>query len=114
MIVDRTPIEDYPFRGAFTRLMIDETKPLSERTEEETVILETECDIQESSRTEASGANNVTFAVYFPFSLNEGVSIRRGDVFTGDMYGVEVRGEVSGIFPTQLGGCEVHLKDFAR
>lgn len=114
MIVDRTLIEDYPFSGKFSRLTIDESKPLGERTETETVILETSCDIQEASRTEAWGANNVTFVVYYPFDPKVGVNIMRGDVFEGDMYGIEVVGEVNGIFPSQLGGCEVHLKEYMR
>lgn len=114
MIVDRTLIEDYPFSGKFTRLTVDESKPLDQRVEESVVILETECDIQEASRSEAYAASIITFVVYFPFDTNQGVSIRRGDLFEGDMYGVEVKGEVSGIFPTQLGGCEVHLKDYTR
>lgn len=111
MIIDRSLIEDYPFHGTFTRMTVDETKPLEERDEVEVTVLDTECDIQEASHTDVA-YNNVTFAVYFPFSVSDGVDVRRGDRFEGNMYGVEVKGEVSGIFPTQLGGCEVHLKDF--
>lgn len=112
MIADKSLISEYPFSGIFSRISIDESSPLEQREETEIVLLETECDIQEVSSTDGNAVNNVTFNVYFPFDTEDGVNIRRGDKFVGNMYGIEVKGEVDGIFPTQLGGCEVHLKDY--
>ena len=112
MEADFSLIEEYPFTGTFSRSTIDETAPLASRTETMTVILETVCDIQEATRSDVRGVVNDSFNVFFPFDKATGVTIRRGDRFDGNMYGVAVKGEVDGIFPTQLGGCEVHLKDF--
>lgn len=113
MVYDSSLIEEFPFMGTFYRRHIDMTKPLKERVVEEEILLETECDIQEATTSDNVGINTAIFNVYFPFDLEEGiVDLKRGDAFRGEMYGVEVNGEIDGIFPSQLGGCKVHLKDF--
>lgn len=113
MVVDTSLIEEYPFEGVFYRRHIDMDKPVKERVVEEEILLETICDIQEATTSDNVGVNNAIFNVYFPFDLEEGiVNIKRGDAFRGVMYGVEVNGEIDGLFPSQLGGCKVHIKDF--
>lgn len=113
MVIDTSLIEEYPFEGVFYRRHIDMTKPVKERVVEEEILLETVCDIQEATTSDNVGINNAIFNVYFPFDLEVGiVDIRRGDAFRGSMYGVEVNGEIDGLFPSQLGGCKVHIKDF--
>lgn len=111
MYIERDILEEYPFDGAFYTFGIDESKPLDEQVEEEILLFETKCDIQESTSTLAGGANTATFDIYFPFDKKTGVNLKRGDTFKGSFYGVKVDGMVDGIFPTQLGGCAVHLTD---
>jgi hypothetical protein len=110
MILDRNILQEYPFTGKFYYIDIDESKPLEERVPEEFVLLETPCDIQESQKSE-SGSIHASFNIYFPFKKEDGINIKRGDLFVGYMYGMKVDGQVIGVFPTQMGGCEVYLMD---
>lgn len=111
MTIDREMLEEYPFRGAFYEYRIDKTKPLKEQREEEILLLETECDIQEVGKSKSGGVINASFNVYFPFDKEKGINIKRGNTFKGTMYGMEVNGKVIGVFPTQMGGCVVYLTD---
>lgn len=111
MIVDRNITQEYPFDGTFYRFGIDESKPLDEQVEEEILIFETKCDIQESTSTVTNGNIIATFDVYFPFDKEKGINIKRGYTFRGEMFGLVVDGIIDGIFPSQLGGCQVHLID---
>lgn len=111
MYIERQSLQEYPFNGAFYTFGIDESKPLDEQVEEEILLFETKCDIQESTSTSNGGAISASFDVYFPFDKKVGVGLQRGDIFKGSFYGVKVEGIVQGLFPTQLGGCAVHLVD---
>lgn len=111
MIIDRSDFKEYPFRGKFTRTFIDKTKPRDEWTEETITVLETDCDIQEASKTDDGGFVNASFNVYFPFDKEVGVDLKRGDMFEGEAYGLKVNGEVIGVIPNQLSGCTCYIKD---
>lgn len=110
MIVNRNILQEYPFTGKFERQIIDETKPPLEQRPEMVVILETPCDIQEAQKSD-TGVIHASFNVYFPFNKEEGIKIQRGDYFSGMLYGMLVDGVVTGVFPTQMGGCQVYLTD---
>lgn len=113
MYIDRSETVEYPFEGEFYKKEIDKTLPPSEWVEEEVVVFTTKCDIQESAKQKsaASGFSSVSFNIYFPFDTNSGIEIKKGMFFRGSMYNMEVEGEVIGLFPTQLGGCAVYIKD---
>lgn len=103
-------IKEYPFRGEFYRIGIDEDKPpLEEQVEEKITILSTACDIQESSHTDGE-LLTADYTVYFPFS-GDLTEIKNGVSFEGDMYGSKVNGKVVGVFPSQLGGVKVYVQD---
>lgn len=108
--IDRN-ISEYPHEGHFYALTVDTSLPLDEREASETVILDTECDIQEAGSSVSGGIANASFSVYFPFDSEGEMPVRRGHLFKGRMYGMDVDGEVIGVFPTQLGGCVAYLKD---
>lgn len=110
MIIDRHIMQEYPFKGAFYIYGVDESKPAIEQVDEEILILETKCDIQEAQKSD-SEILIASYNVYFPFDKKEGIKIDRGMYFKGDMYGLHIDGEVIGVFPTQLGGCGVYLTD---
>lgn len=111
MIVDKNIIQEYPFDGAFYRLEKDMSKPPSQQKAEEVLVMEVKCDIQEAQKSDSSGVFTSTYNVYFPFDKESGVGVEKGMIFKGSFYGVEVEGEVFGLFPTQIGGCAVYLKD---
>lgn len=114
MYIDRNALQEYPYCGSFYRKEItDSTLPPSEWVEHEVVILTTKCDIQDSSKSKSGsdGFISGTYDVYFRFDKEQGVRVKKGDFFRGEMYGVEVCGEVIGVSPTQLGGCAVTIKD---
>lgn len=112
MYYDRALMDDgYPFEGVFYSYAVDESVPLEERQQSETEVLRVSCDIQEYSKSGANGVLVAAYNVYFLFDTTVGVPIKRGMIFKGDMYGVAVRGIVTGLFPTQLGGCICQISE---
>ena len=98
--------EEYPFHGIFYKVEIDDSKPLDGQVDEEIPIFETDMDMSDGGTLSTD-----TFRVYFPFkSGKEPISIKEGDLFKGVIYGMEQRGRVIGVYPTQLDGCTVLLK----
>ncbi len=115
MYIDRDILQEYPFEGEFYYIGIDESLPLEERVEVEMLRLKTLCDIQEASHTVKSNFIDATYTIYIPFDKdNEKVVIRRGDTFKADMYGLMVDGKVIGVFPSQMGGITVYIKDVTK
>lgn len=110
MYIDRHKIDEYPFVGVFYTSFIDNSKPLDERVEEEIVVLETPCDIQESQKSLSGTLTNV-YEVYFPFDKESGIEIKNGLLFKSNMYGLVINGKVGGTFPSQMGGCVVYVTD---
>lgn len=111
MYIDRNLLEEYPFEGVFYEYDVDPSKPLDEQVEVEKLVLQTKCDIQEAQKSDASGVITSKFNVYFPFDKGIGINIKRGMMFKGTAYGLEVNGIVVGINPTQLGGCCCYISD---
>ena len=110
--IDHNQFQDYPFRGQFFRMGVDESKPLDQQVEEKIVIFETDCDITESSHSWSRNFIWAKYAVYFPFDKkNDEVVVRLGDLFEANMYGLIVNGKVVGVFPSQLGGVTVYIQD---
>lgn len=111
MYIDYNDISEYPFTGEFYRTIIDDDASLLEQesSENEQIILNTKCDIQNVSQSRGSTLISASFVVFFPF--NEEISIKRGDMFRGSMYNMDVNGKVVGVFPTQLKGCVVYIDD---
>lgn len=110
--IDHNKLEDYPYRGQFYRIGIDDSKPLDEQEEEKIIIYETVCDITESSHSWSRNFIWAKYAVYFPYNKepNE-IEVRLGDLFEADVYGLMVNGKVVGVFPSQLGGVTVYIQD---
>lgn len=102
--------KEYPFRGTFFRIGIDMDKPPLDRVEENIIILETECDIQEASHTEGAFLK-ASYSVYFPIGESNLSDIKSGILFEGNMNGLKVNGKVAGVFPSQLGGVKVYVQD---
>lgn len=111
MLVDIEPLEEYLDHGTFYDYGVDDSKPLEEQVEEEIVVLETECDIQEANRSDASGIIKAYFNVFFPVEKGGKVNVKRGMKFKGDMSGLEVNGEVVSVAPSKLCGCVCTVKD---
>ena len=118
--IDRNILSDYPFKGRFYRIAIDESKPLDEQVEEEVTVLETECDVTESSHSWSNNFIWAKYAVYFPLKINEEigedniesqVKVKMGDLFEADVYGMRANGKVVGVFPSQLGGVTCYVQD---
>lgn len=112
MIIDNTPLVEYPFRGAFYEYGVDDSKPLDEQIEEEVLVLERECDIIHASQSDSGGNLKSFFKVYLPFDKDaDTVKIKRGMIFKGEAYGLVVNGTVFSVAPSQLGGIECYVED---
>lgn len=110
--IDSYDFEEYPYYGEFYRSVTTPSAIPSEMTDSKEILYETKCDIQESSKTKSgtTGFVSTTYNVYFPFNIDEDLPIVKGCLFKGYMYGMEIKGEVDGIFPTQFGTCSVYIK----
>ena len=103
--------DTYPFHGMFYRSGIDTDKPLLEQEEEKIVVLDTRCDITEGGTSKNESFISASFSIYFPFDEDKEFSVKRGDMFEGNMFGMEVNGKVLGVFPSDLGGAVAYLDD---
>lgn len=112
MYTNRFQLEEYPYRGVFYTVTIDESKPLDQQVETRKVLLTTQCDIVESSHTRTSDAIWSDFTIFFPFdNETDKIKIKVGNLFEANVHGMKVDGKVIGIFPSQLGGVTVYIQD---
>lgn len=112
MYTDRSLPTDYPYKGTFYRIAIDESKPLDQQVEEKIVVFETECDVTESSHSWSNNFIWAKYAVYFPFNKDtDEISVKMGDLFEANIYGMIANGKVVGVFPSQLGGVTCYVQD---
>lgn len=115
MFTDRNSHIEFEYKGTFYR--IDDYKSPdgdlidSNQNEEETVILETMCDIQETRKAFATDVIKKEYTVYFPFKADDGLppALKPGIYFRSEMYGMAVDGMVTGVYPTQMGGCTAYV-----
>jgi hypothetical protein len=113
MYIDRSILQEYPHEGRFLRIAPpDESLPLEEQRDTLEVVLTTRCDITEAGHTQYSNFVSASFAVFFPFNKDkEEITVKRGDIFESNQYGLLVNGKVVGVFPSQLGGCVAYIND---
>lgn len=112
MYIDRDILQEFPHYGYFYTVGIDESLPLDQQKEEKIILLETECDITESSHSWSTNFIWAKYAVYFPFNPDvDTLNITLGVQFEAKLYGLRVNGKVVGIFPSQLGGVTVYIQD---
>lgn len=116
MYTDRNTLIEFAYQGTFYRM---EDNPSDDgdliggdQGDTEVVVLETECDIQETNKLFNSGTITLGYTVYFPLDINEGMAIglKPGVYFRSDMYGMAVSGMVIGVYPSQMGGCIAYIK----
>lgn len=112
MYTNKNISREFPFDATFYTIEIDESKPLDQQREEKIVVLETKCDITESSHNYSSNFISAKFSVFFPFDSENGeVLVRVGHSFEADMYGMQINGKVVGVFPSQINGVTVYIQD---
>lgn len=100
-------LDEYPFYAIFYNIGVDESKPLDQQVEEKIISFETQCDVDDKN----NGLNNDIITLYFPFDANnEEIKIRLGDTMEVDTYGINQKGRVLGVRPSQLGGVKVMCK----
>ena len=118
MYTDRNALEEYAYKGVFykkeTNIPTDGNL-LEGDSEFETIILATECDIQETNKLFTSGVITMGYTVNFPTPTENGEEripdcLKPGIRFRGDMYGMAVEGMVIGVYPTQMHGCVAYIK----
>lgn len=136
MYINRSQLEMFPYKGTFFTKIIDESLPPSQQIPVDSLVLETNCDIQEVSQSDSGGFITASFAIYFPFAdfkqfllkhgitfkvqteneelafyIGEKFELRRGMSFKSNLYGMPVQGKIIGLFPTQMGMCKAYIKD---
>lgn len=111
MYIERDYIQEYPFKCRFYTTGVDESKPLEEQVEEEIEILSTMCDIHENSHSNGKFLS-ADYVVYVPFNKHtDRIQLKIGYMFSSNMYGLEINGKVTGVFPSQLGGIAIYIQD---
>ena len=116
MYIDRDiNAEEYPFRGTFY-INGEETLPEDgdlfggTSISEETIVLETECDVTETSRAFSAGAITASYDVYFPHIGDTIIDVQRGMMFRCNTDGINVSGIVVSVGVSKLGGIHAYIK----
>ena len=106
-------IDTFPYTGRFYKhVEPDYSLPLDERDEDEDeLVLETECDIQEVSKA-ANPVLIATFSVFFPWDVSVDLPLVRGMRFVGMMNSIQVEGMITNVVVSQLDGVVVYVKDY--
>lgn len=114
MYIDRDAMKDFPFHGTFYEIvktnpedgdLIDE-----DGTEVENILLERECDIQQSNKLVNSGTIMADFKIYIPCEVGEKLPVKFNTKFRCEDYAIPVQGYIVGLEYSQLGGCSFDLK----
>lgn len=79
-------------------------------TSEETILLATECDIQQAAKLINSGTIMADYKVFFPCEIGAQLPIRFNTNFKCEDYAIPINGRVVGLEYSQLGGCHVDIK----
>lgn len=103
MVINRNEIQKYPHNGIFKRF--------DDITGDDIVVITTKCDIQRVTATDNNNNVQSVFKVFFPYDKKIGITIKAGDRFSGNMYGLEVNGTIMTPLPNQLSVCEVEFRD---
>ena len=112
MYIKRSAIKDYPYYGYFyEKCKPDLSLPLDQREQQERLVYESECDIQEVSKKQ-NPVLIATFSVFMPYNSDENIPIQRGMRFQGSMKGIDVSGEIINVVYSQLGGIVAYVKDY--
>ena len=131
----RKAIAEYPFHGTFYTVITkkpedgdllgngglldgdllggeDTAGPLNTETSEETILLETECDIQQASKMFNGSTIMADYNVFFPLKKGSVSPVKIGDMFRcpEESYGIGINGRVTGMEISQLGGVKVNIK----
>lgn len=98
---------EFPYKGVFYIKGGDNIPPdgdlFADSVEpDETIVLETECDVTETSRTFSSGSITASYDVYFP--APEVIEVERGMLFRCNTFGLNVSGIVVSIGASKFGG----------
>lgn len=98
-------ITEFPYTCTITRESINEDLPLSEITDETSIVYEGVCDIQQGGHNQVNNLINCNYVLYTP----NGVIINNGDIVKADYGGIEVSGVVVGSFRSVLGGSVIYF-----
>lgn len=81
-------------------------------TSGETILFETECDIQQAAKMFNSGIIMADYNVFFPWTHGDVLPFGIGDMFkcSEDSYGIFIGGRVTGVEISQLDGVKVSIK----
>ena len=114
--------EEFPFNGVFYTVptvkpengdLLGDGNLLEESgvvTPQETVLLETVCDIQQAAKLINSGTIMADFKVFIPCEVGARLPIRFNTNFRCEDYAIPVNGRVVGLEYSQLGGCSIDIK----
>lgn len=131
----RKAIAEYPFHGTFYTVITkkpedgdllgngglldgdllggeDTAGSPNTETSEETILLETECDIQQASKMFNGSTIMADYNVFFPLKKGSVSPVKIGDMFRcpEESYGIGINGRVTGMEICQLGGVKVNIK----
>lgn len=138
MRLRRKAITEYPFHGTFYTVVTkrpedgnllgdgdllgeedtdgasdaETTEGNEENTEasEETILLETECDIQQAAKLINSGTIMADYKVFIPCDVGAKLPLRFNTNFKCEDYAIPVQGRIVGLEYSQLGGCSIDIK----
>lgn len=116
MYTDRNALIEFAYKGVFYKKVehpsADGDLIDGDTDDAEEILLETECDIQETNKLFSSGTITLGYTIYFPLDIKSGIAddLKPGVYFRSEMYGMSVGGMVIGLYPSQMGGCVAYIK----
>ena len=114
--IDRKVLKDeYPYFGTFyikgEEKAGDDGDLFNNTTvTEDEIVLETKCDITETSRAFAAGAITASYDVYYPLDEIGEIVIDRGQMFKANVNGLNILGMVISVGHSNLGGVHAYIK----
>lgn len=121
-VLDDYPVDMavFPYHGRFVKYETDTSLDLDKQEAMESLVYETNVDIQKRSGLRQSNLLMADYTVYFPLELNPAATgaidkyldcgVRRGQTFKGEFYGNTIEGIVEIVRPSQLGAMSVDIK----
>lgn len=113
MYFSRHSIEEFPFHGVFYDVE-QHPKKNGDRLFLEYVVtttyLKTRCDIQQVVKDIKDGTIMAAYTVFFPCEVGQELDIKLNTLFKCEDYLIPIKGYVTSIEYSQLGGCSVGIK----
>ena len=104
----------FPFVGEFYEVSTNDQLAPSQQEQIRTSVLTVQCDIQENGTRSSANLTNAGYAVFFPMDIfvdSIEMKVKNGMWFEGNMYNINVIGQVIAVYPSTLGYATAYIEE---